>query len=87
MKKLKICNKACDQCLFTDNKIVPDDRAEEVVQEALSSDSWFECHKGTLQGQSIVCRGFWNKYKKDSLATRLALMLNMYEFVEIPQED
>lgn len=87
MKKLKIYNHACDQCLFTDNKIVPDERAQEVIEQALASDSWFECRKGTLQGQNIVCRGFWNKHKKDSLATRLALMLNMFEFVEISQED
>lgn len=81
--KLKVCNHACNQCLFTDNRIVSGERATQVISEALETDGFFECHKGTLQGKRVVCRGFWNRYRKDVLSLRLALAFNMYEFVEV----
>lgn len=87
MSKLQICKQSCNQCLFTANKIVSEDRAAEVVEQSLASDTYFECHKGTIAGLKLVCRGFWNKHKKDTLLLRLANLFGHYEFVEIPKED
>lgn len=81
--KLKICNQACDQCLFTDNRIVSDERANQIIEQCLIGDKYFECHKGTIKGERIICRSFWNRHKKDVLSLRMALVFGMYEFVEV----
>lgn len=57
---------------------------EELVEQCLQEDKYFECHKGTIVGEHLVCRGFWNKHKNDVLPLRLAQMFELVEYVEIP---
>ena len=81
--KLKVCDKMCNECLFTPNRIVEGERKDEILTECLSQDKWFECHKGTIAGTHIICRGFYNMHKNDIWPLRLAQMVNMIEFVEV----
>lgn len=72
--ELKVCSHQCNECLFTNNRIVRPERADELVEDCLKSDRFFECHKGTLAGLTVVCRGFWNRYKSDVWPLRIAQM-------------
>jgi hypothetical protein len=36
------------------------------------------CHK-TLDGDKAVCRGFWNRHKRDSLGCRLGAIIGVIE--------
>ena len=57
-KNFHVTNKRCDECLFSDAKIVDDDRRDFILKECRRKDTYFLCHKGTMTGKPIVCRGF-----------------------------
>jgi len=69
----------CSDCLFSANKIVDNTRRNNILQHCLENDTYFECHKGTIAGLHICCRGFYNSTYGDSvtpvqLAKRLTIM-------------
>ncbi|TYR37453.1 hypothetical protein FXV77_05460 [Sphingobacterium phlebotomi] len=55
----KVCNKSCDQCLFTKNKIVSDQRKHQILEQCERDETHFICHKGSIAGQNVVCNGFF----------------------------
>lgn len=70
---LTVAQKRCDQCLFSSAKIVDDARRDEVLESCRRTGRAFECHKATITGQHVVCRGF---YDADvSLVIRLGKLL------------
>lgn len=50
-------SKKCDQCLFGPNKIVSNDRKAELIRQIHAQGNNFLCHKGTINGEDIVCAG------------------------------
>lgn len=58
---LKICDKKCDQCLFSKNKIVSEKRKKEILKGCVDKDQFFECHKGTIKGTVQVCAGYFER--------------------------
>lgn len=77
---LKVCNHQCDQCLFSKNRIVSAKRKGEILKECVQTDTYFECHKGTIVGEKIVCSGFFNSFSTNMI--RIAGRLNAIEFVK-----
>ena len=73
----------CDQCLFSKHRIVSKERAAQVIQACLDSDTFFECHKGTIAGRHICCRGFFDAYKCDVLICRAAVAFHAVEEVDV----
>lgn len=55
----KVCARQCDQCLFSKNKIVDEKRKQELLSECERDQTHFNCHKGTIAGQNVVCNGFF----------------------------
>lgn len=47
----------CDQCLMSLRKIVSDARRKALLKETARKDCAFNCHKGTMVGRDIACRG------------------------------
>jgi hypothetical protein len=79
----KVFLKRCDQCLFSRNRIVPRERAAEIVKECKRKKSHFICHKATIDGnEDIMCRGYydavWGADEVGKALTRMGLV----EFVE-----
>jgi len=54
MTKMKVCEKKCDECLFSKNRIVPKERAQGIMRNIVRTDSHFMCHKGDSK---VVCAG------------------------------
>lgn len=81
----KVQKKRCDQCLFTDNRIVSERRAQKIVRDCLQTDRFFNCHKLQTKGVEgdLCCRGFWDLYKDRFNLGRIAQRLNAVEEVEI----
>ena len=85
--EFKVCVRQCDQCLFTVNRVVSPRRASQVIKDCLKNDNWFECHKFTILGLKVVCRGFWNRHRRDVYPLRIAQMfIEAVKFVEPPKE-
>ncbi len=80
----KVMAQQCKQCLFSPNKIVNNRRRNEVLRECRRTDSHFVCHKASIGGQEICCRGFFDT--QTSQLIRIAERLNMVEFVELQEE-
>lgn len=55
---LRVAAKACDECLFGPHKIVDDARKAGVLADCLRRARHFECHKGTLRGDPVMCAGY-----------------------------
>lgn len=83
ISEFKVCRKPCKQCLFSKNRIVTGAVAQDIIDDCLANDGWFECHKGTIRGDNICCRGFWDRYRNDVLPLRLVQMyLEFVQFVD-----
>ena len=82
---LKVMQKRCDQCLFSDAKIVSQRRANDILKKCARTDSHFECHKGTMVGDQIVCRGFFDV--STSQMIRIAGRLGAIEYVNDPTKE
>lgn len=80
--KLKVMSEQCNQCLFSKHRIVSGARMKEVIQECLSHDTHFQCHKGTIAHEDIACKGFVDTYGYDVLPVRVALMFNLIEYID-----
>lgn len=54
----KRTQKRCGECLFSDNKLVSDERREDIVRTCVSKGTYFVCHKHSMVGADVACRGF-----------------------------
>lgn len=50
----------CDQCLMSKGKIVDDERRWEILETTERRDCHFICHKATIAGRDIACRGHFD---------------------------
>lgn len=58
MAGFEVMARLCDQCLLDpQHRIVSSRRAAQVLKMCAQHDLSFECHKGSLAGRHIVCRG------------------------------
>ncbi len=77
---LKVKKKCCGKCLFGKNKLVSDTRKESILQDCTKNDDHFLCHEGTLNGDKIVCAGFFKT--SSSQMIRMAGRLKMIKFID-----
>ena len=80
----EVCEKKCDQCLFTDKRIVSKKRFAELVKQCREQDIHFVCHKGSINGNDdLCCRGFYDT--QTSKLIRMAQHFNQVKFVPVPE--
>ena len=80
----KVCEKKCEQCLFSDNRIVSKTRMALIIKDCKKNDEHFICHKATIAGSNVCCRGFFDTQSTNLM--RIAQRLNAVEFVKIGDE-
>lgn len=78
--------KQCDQCLFTDNKIVSNERRKDLIKEITSKQSYFECHKASIAGQNHCCRGYYDQLGHHSQQIRIAERLGCVAFEDLDEQ-
>lgn len=81
----QVCETKCNQCLFSDNRIVSKARMKDIIATARKNDSHFICHKHTIadRASQVMCRG-WYETQPPSQMLRIAERLNVVEFVKEP---
>lgn len=79
----EVCEKKCDQCLFTPNRVVGATRMKQILQECASKDTHFACHKGTIAGKDICCRGFYDSGLTSNMM-RISKRMGWVRFVPTP---
>lgn len=81
---MEICKERCDQCLFSDNRIVSKKRMAEIIKDCRRNDSHFICHKHSIAGNNdVMCRGFYETQPASQML-RIAERLNVVRFVDLP---
>lgn len=77
---LQVKKECCNQCLFTENRIVSGKRMKEILTGCRRSDTYFQCHKATIEGKDVCCRGFYDNQTSNLI--RIAQRLNAVQFVD-----
>ena len=80
---LKVMDKCCGQCLYSKNKIVSSKRKREILEGCKRSDTHFSCHKSTIVGEDVVCRGFYERESTNMI--RIAGRLGMIDIVSVDE--
>ena len=73
---LKVMKKRCNQCLFSNNKIVSDERREDILETCRERDCHFVCHKT----EDTCCRGSYDHRSTNLI--RIMSRLNGIQFVD-----
>lgn len=81
---LKVYDKQCDQCLFTNNRVVSARRYQQIVKDCIQKQSFFVCHKASINEETICCKGYFDKLGSYSQLIRIAERLNAVQFIEQP---
>ncbi|MFZ3482074.1 hypothetical protein [Sphingomonas sp. 3-13AW] len=55
--ELLLASRCCGQCLTTRNRIVSGARAAQIIEGCREAQNHFFCHKGSVAGQRVHCRG------------------------------
>jgi hypothetical protein len=76
----KVMSERCNQCLYGSDKIVSNDRRKELLRELDGRDNYFICHKSTIAGGKVCCRGDFDQRGGGKLG-RIAQWLGVVEFV------
>ena len=76
----KVKKECCNQCLFSEDKIVSNKRRQEILKGCRQRDNHFVCHKATIQGDDTCCRAFYDTQTSNLM--RISQRLNMVEFVD-----
>ena len=79
---LKVYKECCGNCLLSKDRIVSPKRAKDLLQETKEKQSYFVCHKASMNGDEIVCKSFYDKLGYQSQMIRIAERINAVQFVE-----
>lgn len=61
-------------------------RVKQMVAESLRKDSAIICHSTLGTDHPAVCRGFFDRHRRDVLPLRLAVMLDRLRLIEPPEK-
>jgi hypothetical protein len=78
---LRVLSKRCDECLYSENKIVSDERRNDILARCELTEQHFVCHKASDARLDAMCRGHWDATKDATLRNRLAQQLGVVVFV------
>ena len=81
MSKLMVARERCSQCLYTENRIVSNARAKQLIRDCAKNDTHFLCHKGTAEGKEVVCAGCYESRNPGQLV-RIMERLDAIDFVD-----
>lgn len=76
----RVMAEKCGECLFSPNAIVSPTRRQDLLKSCREEGRPFECHKATIAGKKITCRGFYDQ--PDVALPELAKVAKMIEQVD-----
>jgi hypothetical protein len=89
LPQFHVMKKQCDECPFSDN--TPAVESVDVLEQCADKGSHFICRKVSdvcpqqlQEAGDICCRGFYDHDPGATVAMRLAQILNIVVFVDIP---
>lgn len=81
--KVHVASDKCDACLLSPQRLVSGQRAAEIVRATKDEPgATFTCHKGTLSGEDMICRAWYDKFAKDDPILQLAESMGVIQEVD-----
>lgn len=77
----QIFNKPCKNCLFSKDRIVSQERANEIINDCVTQGKFFICHKASMNGKDTACNRFFHQHMNDDIS-KLMINIGLLEFVE-----
>ena len=71
----KVKKERCNQCLFSPEKIVSNERRRQILTDCKANDAHFDCHKE----KDVCCRGFYETNSTNLM--RIAQRMGMIQEV------
>lgn len=82
----KVYKTQCKNCLLSPDSIVSPARRKDIIHKCASEQTFFVCHKSSIQGdEDVCCKTFYDKLGHISQMIRIAERLDMIQ--EIEQEE
>ena len=88
MSLLKVYKTSCKNCLLSKDRIVSPKRAKQIIKESTEDDSYFICHKSSMNGGEVCCNRYYHEIGDKSGKIEILNQLNevangqIIEFVE-----
>ena len=79
---LKVYQECCHNCLLSKDRIVSPKKAKQLLEEIKEKQSYFVCHKASMNNEEIVCKKFFDELGHQSQMIRIAERLNAVQFIE-----
>ena len=57
----KVYDKPCKNCLMSKDRIVSGERAKDIIKDCAQNQTYFICHKSSIEGGEVCCRNFFDK--------------------------
>ena len=84
---LKIYKSCCKNCLLSKDAIVSSKRRREIIKGCVQKQTYFVCHKASINNEEIVCHSYYKQLGHISQMIRVAERLNAIDFVEQPESE
>jgi hypothetical protein len=81
---LKVFKECCKNCLLSEDRIVSPKRAKQIIKDCVENQTYFICHKATMNNEEVVCKRFFDEMGYKSQMVQIAQRLNALEFVDQP---
>ena len=82
--KFQVYKKPCKNCLFSEDRIVPESRAKNLVAECIQDNTYFICHVSSSEGGEVCCYGFWQRYRNKVTLLKASEYFEQVEFIPVP---
>lgn len=80
--KVHVRSSECDQCLLTAGRIVPGERARQLIRDTRAEEgASFICHKSQVSAEPpSICRGWFDRFGDEDPYLRLASGMGVVDF-------
>ena len=84
--EMKVYKTQCKNCLLSPDSIVSPARRKQIIKKCTSEQTFFVCHKSSIQGdEDVCCKTYFDQLGHYSQMIRIAGRLGMIQ--EIEQEE
>ena len=79
---MKVYKECCKNCLLSKDAIVSAKRRKDIIKNCAQEQSYFVCHKASMNDGDVCCKSFYDKLGHLSQMVRIAERLNVVQFIE-----
>lgn len=78
----KVYKTQCKNCLLSKDRIVPSDRANQIIKDCVKEQTHFICHKASMNDEDVCCRKFYDEIGHKINKIRIFERIRAVEFVD-----